>query len=144
MGSPIIVDTGPLFAIASRIDDYHDACVTWLGTVSMRELVVPSLVITEVCQLIEKRVGPEAEAKFVDGFSQASQFKVWDPEKSDFRRMAGLVRKYADWPLGVADTAVVVAAEKLKVIDVATVDRNHFSMIRPSHASYFRLHPETL
>jgi hypothetical protein len=44
-------------------------------------------------------------------------------------------------PLGIVDAAVIATAERLSLTEVATVDRKHFSIVRPRHVSAFRLIP---
>ena len=60
---------------------------------------------------------------------------------SDLRRMAELVRRYQNLPLGAADASVVAVAERLGIVQIATLDRRHFSIVRPSHAPMFKLFP---
>ncbi len=55
-----------------------------------------------------------------------------------------LVERYAGSPLGVVDAAVIAIAERLNLMEVATVGRKHFSIVRPRHVSAFRLLPEAL
>jgi uncharacterized protein len=55
--------------------------------------------------------------------------------------MAALVRQYADLPLGGTDAAVIATAERLGVTGVATVDRRHFTIVRPRHTHGFTLLP---
>ncbi len=55
--------------------------------------------------------------------------------------MAEFVRRYADFPLGVVDAAVITLAERLGVRQVATLDRRHFSVVRPRHIEAFTLVP---
>jgi predicted nucleic acid-binding protein len=43
--------------------------------------------------------------------------------------------------LGTVDASVVAAAERLGLADIATVDRRHFSVVRPSHVAAFTLLP---
>jgi hypothetical protein len=47
-------------------------------------------------------------------------------------------------PVGIVDAAVIAIAERLNLAEVATVDRKHFSIVRPRHISAFRLLPEAL
>jgi predicted nucleic acid-binding protein len=56
--------------------------------------------------------------------------------------MVELVAQYHDLPLGSVDASVIAAAERLRVTEIATVDRRHFSVVRPTHAPAFRLVPE--
>ena len=60
---------------------------------------------------------------------------------ADLARMAELVRQYDDFPLGAVDAAVVAIAERLGVVDVATLDHRHFRAIRPSHVEALNLLP---
>lgn len=142
MARPIVVDAGPLIAMVSRKDDHHQSVVAWLETAALRDLLVPSLVLTEVCQYIEKHLGGQAEAAFIEELMRSPQFKIYHPMDDDFRRMAVLMRQYSDWPLGLADAAVVATAERVKTTEVATVDRRHFEHIKPVHVSYFTIYPE--
>lgn len=142
MARPIIVDTGPLIAMVNAKDSHHEAVRTWLESASTRDLLVPSLALTEVCQYVEKHLGGQAEAAFIEELMRSPQFRIYDPVVDDYKRMAVLMRQYSDWPLGVADAAVVATAERLKTSEVATVDRRHFEHIRPVHVAYFKLYPE--
>jgi uncharacterized protein len=57
-------------------------------------------------------------------------------------RIAELVRQYANFPLGGTDASVVALAERLNTDLRITLDRRHFSAIRPRHCAAFRLFPE--
>ena len=51
--------------------------------------------------------------------------------------MAEIMDTYADLPLGTVDAAVVVTDERLGAATVATLDRRHFTVVRPVHVSAF-------
>jgi uncharacterized protein len=57
--------------------------------------------------------------------------------------MAELVRGYDDLALGTMDASVIAVAERLDVRKIATLDRRHFTAVRPSHVEAFTLLPET-
>lgn len=61
---------------------------------------------------------------------------------ADLDRMAELVETYADFPLGLVDASVIAVAERLGAADIATLDRRHFSVVRPAHVPAFRLLPD--
>ncbi|MGH3612877.1 MAG: hypothetical protein ACRDRK_09825 [Pseudonocardia sp.] len=48
---------------------------------------------------------------------------------------------YANLPLGAADASVVAVAEHLNVRRILTLDRAHFSIVRPRHVGSFELLP---
>lgn len=60
---------------------------------------------------------------------------------ADLMRMAGLVARYHDLPLGSVDASVIAAAERRGVAAIATLDRRHFSVVRPAHTKAFALLP---
>jgi hypothetical protein len=70
------------------------------------------------------------------------QFELHMPDRDELTRMALLVQKYGDWPLGAVDASVVAAAEYYGTPYVATVDRRHFRAIAPRHVDCFTLHPD--
>ena len=55
--------------------------------------------------------------------------------------MADLVTAYESLPLGTTDASVVAIAERLGLTDVATLNRRHFTVIRPKHADALTLLP---
>ena len=58
-----------------------------------------------------------------------------------FERIADLIIQYADLPLGLVDASVVALGEQLGVQEIATLDRRHFSVVRPHHVNAFTLLP---
>jgi predicted nucleic acid-binding protein len=120
-------------------DKHHAACVELFdgfdGT-----LVVPSLVITEVCYLAQAQVGPHAEARFLDSIV-AGELVVEHPGEQDWARITQLVRQYAGFPLGVADASVIAIAERLSVTRLASIDHRHMRAVRPAHCDAFELLP---
>lgn len=103
-------------------------------------LLVPTLVITEVTYLIGTRLGVEAEVRFL-GDLAAGEFAVVPVVASDWLRIAELVSQYRDLPLGTVDASVVASAERLGVAEIATLDRRHFSVVRPAHIPSLELLP---
>ena len=92
---------------------------------------MPTLVITEVAYLLETRLGVEAEVRFLADLAEGNL--IAEPVMArDWLRIAELVAKYRDLPLGTADASVVAAAERLGISEVATLDRRHFGVVRPT------------
>jgi uncharacterized protein len=98
------------------------------------------LVITEVAYLLGTRLGWEAEARFLGDLGSGA-FVLEPVHPADPLRMVELVAQYHDLPLGSVDASVIVAAERLDATQVATVDRRHFSVVRPAHVAAFELLP---
>ena len=139
MAVALLVDSGPLFALVDADDRDRPACVELLET-HRGPLVVPTLVFAEVAYLIGKRLGSRAETRFLGDLASGS-FVVEPVAATDWLRIAELVWKYRDLRLGTVDASVVAAAERLGIVEVATLDRRHFSVVRPKHAERFELLP---
>jgi hypothetical protein len=60
---------------------------------------------------------------------------------STSKRPPELVETDADLGLGTVDASVIAAAGQLGATIIATLDRRHFSVVRPSHVFAFELAP---
>jgi uncharacterized protein len=138
----ILCDTGPIVAAALADDDDHHACVELFTGLHLagRELLVPGTVVAEVGYLLARNAGARVEALFLTALADGD-FKLIDLQVRDFRRASELVEAYADLPLGTTDATVIALAERLGLSEVATLDRRHFSVVRPRHVPAFTLLP---
>jgi predicted nucleic acid-binding protein len=101
---------------------------------------VPEPVVAEVAYLLGARLGAEAEVRFLGDL--ASGNLIPEPvEAADRIRIAELVSRYRDLPLGTVDASVVATAERLRIVELATLDRRRFSVVRPRHARAFQILP---
>jgi hypothetical protein len=98
------------------------------------------LVLTEVTYLLGTRLGADAEIRFL-GDVAAGAFMPEPVHAADWMRIAELVGKYRDLPLGTVDASVVVTAERLRIEELATLDRRHFAVVQPLHTAAFRIVP---
>lgn len=135
----MLVDAGPLYAYVDGDDAHHAASLALLEA-HPGPLIVPTLVVTEVTYLLGTRLGPEPEIRFL-GDLAAGAFSVEPVAAGDWLRIADLVATYRDLPLGTVDASIVAAAERLDILEVATVDRRHFGVVRPLHVAAFALVP---
>jgi uncharacterized protein len=137
----IVVDTNVL-ALADRRDAHHTRCRDWLAGCDEPLIVLPT-VLAEACYLIDKYLGPTAEAAFLDsiGLGPDYRFQLAGLADEDLRRMAELVRRYADRRLGGTDASVIAVCERLSVVTVATVNRRDFANVRPRHVSALAIVP---
>ncbi|MGC4940720.1 type II toxin-antitoxin system VapC family toxin [Kribbella sp. DT2] len=138
----IVVDTGPLVAAAITSDKNHHQCVELFASLRMNRerLVITPFVVTEVCYLLARQGGAKPEGAFVRSLV-AGDFTVVPSTLDGLERIADLIGQYADLPLGMVDAAVITLAEQLGVDEIATLDRRHFTVVRPSHVNAFTLLP---
>jgi uncharacterized protein len=133
-----IVDAGALYATADETDPDHHACLEELRRADLNT-VVPALVVAETSYLLGSRLGPRADAAFMRAMATQD---IEPPASEDFARIAELVERYADFPLGGVDASVIALAERLDTPTVITLDRRHFAAVRPRHCQSLRLLPE--
>lgn len=138
----IVCDTGPIVAAALVDDAHHHECVELFTGLHLagRPLLVPGTVVAEVGYLLARNAGPRVEALFLDAVADGD-FQLVDLVAADVRRAAALVRTYGDLPSGTTDATVVATAERLAVTEVATLDRRHFTVVRPAHVDVLTLLP---
>jgi predicted nucleic acid-binding protein len=138
----IVCDTGPLVAASLINDDDHRACVDLFTGLHLarRALLVPGPVVAEVGYLLHREAGSRVEALFLDSLADGD-FTAVDLADEDYGRAAELVRQYGDLPLGTTDACVVALTERLELAEVATLDRRHFSVVRPAHVPALDLLP---
>ncbi len=121
----IVLDTSVLLALLDRDDPDHARCVVGLEQ-EQAPYFVPASILGELGYLIERKLGAEVLATFVDDL--ASGAFVYDPGEQDFHRISALVSRYADLGLGLADAGVVACAER-SGMRVLTLDRGHFGTV---------------
>lgn len=135
----VLVDAGPLFAYIDADDAHHQECLALL-TSHPGPLAVPVLVVAEVAYLVQTRLGPEAEVRFL-GDLAGRAFVSAPVDDDDWLRIAELASRYRDLPLGTVDASIVATAERLGISTIATLDHRHFSVVRPAHVPAFQLLP---
>jgi predicted nucleic acid-binding protein len=135
----VLVDTGPLYAIADRDDDWHDRTVRFLEA-NRDDLVVPVSVLPEAAYLLAAHLGAAAERQLVQSVLNG-EFAVEQLISADLRRTLELLHQYEKARIGFVDATVIAVAERLKIPRILTTDRRDFSLIRPRHCKVFDLLP---
>lgn len=135
----VLVDSGALYALADRRDEWHERMRGWWQEYR-RPLTVPVAVLPEAAWLIGTRLGSRVEAAFIRGFADGDH-EVESLAHEDLTRAADLMIAYGDLPLGFVDASIVATAERLDVTTLLTTDRRHFGVVRPAHCPRFRLVP---
>jgi predicted nucleic acid-binding protein len=140
VASPVTVaDTGAIHALLDRSDRWHGPVVAWWRA-EPRTVLLPAPTLPEVCYLLQRRIGPEAECTFVEPVA-TGEFSMEPLEAEDVLRAAELMRAYLDVPLGFVDATVVAQAERLGTDAVLATDRRHFGLVRPRRVEAFHRAP---
>jgi uncharacterized protein len=134
-----ILDTSFLFALTDQGDRNHQVVLAVAQNVN-EPLVLPVVVLPEVCYLIASRLGHQAMRRFVFSMTPDS-VQVESLTPGDLVRVHEILEQYADSQLDFTDAVIVAITERLNITRVYTLDRRDFSIIRPSHCDYFELLP---
>jgi predicted nucleic acid-binding protein len=128
-----------LYAYVDADDRHHADCLNLL-IAHPGPLIVPVLVIAEVVYLVGTSLGTAVEGRFLGDLASGA-FETEPVKVADWLRIAQLVRRYQNLPLGTVDASIVAAAERLDIGAIATLDHRHFAVVRPSHVEAFQLLP---
>ena len=134
---PLLVDTGPLYALADASDAWHARTLAFLESAD-EILLLPVTVLPEVAHLIRSRLGPAAERVFFEAVARR-EVVVEPLSAEDLARTAELVAEYPE--LGFVDCSVVAVAERLRLPSLLTTDRRDFARVRPRHVETLQLLP---
>ncbi|MEW5982773.1 MAG: PIN domain-containing protein [Acidobacteriota bacterium] len=131
-----LLDTGPLVAYLDATDSAHGSVTTRLGEWTGR-LCTTSAVVTEAMHFVAASPrGPSLLA----AFARESGLLVYEcAQPWQIAEAAALMAQYADTPMDFADATLVLLAERLGVLDIATLDRRGFTAYRVARRRPFRL-----
>jgi predicted nucleic acid-binding protein len=135
----LILDTGPILAAMDAGDRDHTECAELLGRAT-EELVIPAPTLPELDYWFHKGMGPEALLVLLDEIRRGV-FRIEDLSTDDYTRVFELLETYVDLRVGFVDAAVMAIVERLGEPKLATLDRRHFTIMRPRHVEALELLP---
>jgi uncharacterized protein len=130
----ILVDTGPLVALASRRDHWHARCVRFLSGFR-GQLITTWPVLTEFSHLVES---PSATRQ-LQGWAARGGLRIHSMGHDELKAVADWMSRYADRPMDLADASLVQTACATGVHQVWTIDRTDFETYRLPGRKRFRL-----
>jgi uncharacterized protein len=134
----VLIDTGPLVAILSADDQYHDVCVAALHDLS-GPLFSCWPVVTEAAWLLRR------SSKSIASLLQSVHtgfIELLPLSGLDAATLAELLAKYASLRPQLADVALVHLANRDGIDTIFTLDRRDFSVYRSARNRPFRIVPE--
>jgi uncharacterized protein len=135
----VLVDTGPIVAILSRRDQFHQLCVD-----ALRDIPGPLFtcwpVITEAAWLV-RRDG-NAVSRLLNGV-HTGFLSILPLTGEDTKPMSAIMEKYHDIGIQLADAALVHLAIRDGLDTVFTLDRRDFSVYRLAKRKGFQIIPDS-
>jgi len=135
----IIADTSGLLALFDRGEPEHQAVSDAMSRVA-GPLVVSPYVVAELDYLVGTRIGVTQELAVLRELSGGA-YVLPEFGPSDMAKAAKVVERYRDQDIGIADASIVVLAERYATRQLLTLDRRHFSVLRPAQGGRFTLLP---
>lgn len=135
----MIIDTSVLVAFFDRSDAHHVEIREAIQG-SAETLVVSPYVLAELDYMITARVGIQAELVMLRELA-AGAWELPALGVGDLHEATAVVEKYADQAVGLTDASLVVLAHRYRTRRIATLDRRHFTVLRPLSGGRFTLVP---
>ena len=134
----VLTDTGPLVAILSSTDQYHETCLR-----TVQSLRGPLLtcwpVITEAAWLLQGV--PLAFERLLRSISDGA-VEILPVAGKEAASVAEIMKKYGSLRPQLADAMLVYLADREKIRTIFTLDRRDFSVYRAGRKGSFRIVPE--
>ncbi len=135
----LITDSSFVYALYSESDPAHQVAKRFVSH-NPEQLLVPNVVLPEVCYLITRDHGHRGIEQFIKLFAQLNA--LFAPLiLDDLGRVHEIVTTYADAELDIVDCCIMAIAERLNLTRIATFDRRDFAMVRPRHCDFLELLP---
>jgi hypothetical protein len=124
----ILADTGFFYALLDRDDAWHVRCRE--AAAALEEgLITTWPVLTEAVHLISRWLDIEQAAALMDEVA-AGEIVVWDLTPESRAKIPGMIRRYADLPMDLADASLVLLADSLGHGRILTTDQRDFRTYR--------------
>lgn len=135
----LLLDTSGLLAAIDASQVRHLECAAVIAGRPGPFLLSP-FVLAELDYLLGTRVGAAAQQALLTEVAQGA-YRLEPFDAADVGVAQGVIAKYADQQIGLADASLVVLAARHRVRDILTLDHRHFTVIRPLTGRAFRLWP---
>jgi len=131
----VLLDTGVLLAVLDDRDPHHEPATKWLAR-SKGKLHTVGPVLAEAAYFLSS-----SRRAVLAEMASGGMLKVHEPDAAGYKRVAAVLRKYADLRADWADAMLVWLAEESGIHRIATVDVRDFSAYRIHGRAKFHLEP---
>ncbi len=132
------MDASGILSALDAGDPHHHASLEALRTSSPR--LLSPLILAEVEYLLGVRSGRRAQTEFLSDVADGV-YRLEPFTQADVMEVRGILERYHDLDLGVADASLVVISRRHGVHDVLTLDERHFRAVLGPGDRPFRLLP---
>lgn len=135
----IVCDTSGLYAAYNSTQPEHREVMAAIDS-EPGPLVVTPYVLTELDYLLRTKTSISAEIGMLRDVDDDA-YQVEQLDDSEWETAVGVLGRYRNRNLGLADAATVVIAARLRTTNVLTLDERDFRAVKPLWGQAFRLLP---
>jgi uncharacterized protein len=135
----ILLDTSGLLAAIDSSQNQHAEAAAALREAGGPLLLSP-FVLAELDYLLASRVSAKAQRALLDEVARGA-YQLESFTAADVASATAVIRRYRNLAIGLADASIVVLADRHALLDVLTLDRRHFQVLRGPEGRRFRLRP---
>ena len=117
----ILTDTGPLYALVSTEDAYHEQCLAVWSNLGTDTLFTTWPCFTEAMHLAGRSRGYRYQSLLWEMYS-SGQLRIHSNTELEAGMMYRLMSQYRDTPMDLADASLMAAAESLFLRRIFTLD----------------------
>lgn len=128
-----LIDAGPLIAMFNRDDRFHKPVINFLQKFQ-GSLITTWPVVTETSHMLDFNI--YAQVDFLKWIKRGAM-KLVNLVYEDLERLIELTQRYANVPMDLADASLMVAAERMNIRYIVTIDSD-FSIYRTENNEYLR------
>jgi len=116
----LLIDSGPLIALFDTSDIYHKSAIEFIK-INRYPLVTTMASITETLYLLD--FNKNAQLDFLEWVYRGG-VEIFPIGNDDMKRIKELMNKYRNVPMDFADACLVYVAERLKINEIVTIDKD--------------------
>lgn len=135
----IICDTSALIAAYGSVQPVQGKAERVLRD-DPGPLILSPFVLAELDYMVNRDSGAGGELKVLADVA-GGVYSVAEFSRADVAQATGVVERYSDLRIGLADASIVVLAARYGTTRVLTLDERHFRAMRPLHAEAFTILP---
>lgn len=125
----IVVDTSGVLAVKDEGHPQHGAVADVLRETA-DDLLLSPLVLAECDYMLATRLGAAAAREFLGEVADGA-FQLVDFDAGDVATANGVIDRYRDLAIGIADASLVVIAARYETTRVLTFDQRRFRAVAP-------------
>lgn len=125
----LVVDTSGILASRDEAHPHHEAVAATVAG-SDEELLLSPFVFAEADYMLATRFGHAAARELLDDVA-AEAYELVEFDAGDVGAAKGVVDRYADLEVGIADASLVVIAARFQTLRLLTFDERHFRQLAP-------------